>query len=441
MEKKSSVLRCKVGKEKMKGRKIKYFFRENPVYVKAGLLAAAAVFIFSCVYIYDNGKKIEKDAEGREILRRSKDGNEESRRIQVKIDDRKEEINLSVSGEKYDEEELKQAFSMAKEEVEKAALGDNKTFDEVRKDLNLITSLPEKKMTVSWELDHYDVIDVQGHIRQDKLEEEGTLVKLTAILTYEDQKEIHEFYAKVFPPKSDRTEEELRQLKEEIKKADEQTKTEDYLILPDKVNGKKVLWEYGVQKRAYGILVMGIGFAAFLVVSSEQKMKEEKKKAIKQMKMDYPHIINKFNLYIRSGMTIRRAWFQIAEEYEKKQREKEQVSGKICGRKKAYEEMIITMYQIRGGVSEGECYEEYGTRCDLSEYRKFGMMLSQNLRKGTKGLTELLAREGADAFEQRKNTAKKTGEEAGTKLMIPLFIMLIIVFAIVIVPAFFSIQI
>jgi len=69
------------------------------------------------------------------------------------------------------------------------------------------------------------------------------------------------------------------------------------------------------------------------------------------------------------------------------------------------------------------------------------MMLSQNLRKGTKGLTELLAREGADAFEQRKNTAKKTGEEAGTKLMIPLFIMLIIVFAIVIVPAFFSIQI
>ena len=186
---------------------------------------------------------------------------------------------------------------------------------------------------------------------------------------------------------------------------------------------------------------MGIGFAAFLVVSSEQKMKEEKKKAIKQMKMDYPHIINKFNLYIRSGMTIRRAWFQIAEEYEKKQREKEQVSGKICGRKKAYEEMIITMYQIRGGASEGECYEEYGTRCDLSEYRKFGMMLSQNLRKGTKGLTELLAREGADAFEQRKNTAKKTGEEAGTKLMIPLFIMLIIVFAIVIVPAFFSIQI
>lgn len=109
--------------------------------------------------------------------------------------------------------------------------------------------------------------------------------------------------------------------------------------------------------------------------------------------------------------------------------------------KKAYEEMVNVMYKISGGTSEGECYEEYGIRCNLSEYRKFGMMLSQNLRKGTRGLTELLEREAEDAFEQRKNLAKKAGEEAGTKLMIPLFLMLIIVFAIVIVPAFFSIRI
>ena len=47
--------------------------------------------------------------------------------------------------------------------------------------------------------------------------------------------------------------------------------------------------------------------------------------------------------------------------------------------------------------------------------------MSQNLRKGTRGLTELLEREAEDAFEQRKNLAKKAGEEAGTKLMIPLF--------------------
>ena len=72
---------------------------------------------------------------------------------------------------------------------------------------------------------------------------------------------------------------------------------------------------------------------------------------------------------------------------------------------------------------------------------KFGMLLSQNLRKGTKGLTNLLQREAQEAFEERKNMAKKLGEEAGTKLMIPLFLMLAVVFVIVTVPAFLTIQI
>ena len=35
------------------------------------------------------------------------------------------------------------------------------------------------------------------------------------------------------------------------------------------------------------------------------------------------------------------------------------------------------------------------------------MLLSQNLRKGTRGLTNLLQREAQEAFEERKNMAKK----------------------------------
>ena len=416
-------------------------FQKHPVYVKAGMIAVISIIIFGCVYSKDNGKKLEKDEKGREILRRNESGKDELKNMKVKIDEKQEDISISVSGKKYDEEELKNAFSEAEKEVEQAVLGKNKSLDEVRSDLNLITSVPEKNMKVSWELDRYDVMDIQGHLQQDNLSTEGTLIKLTVILTYEDEEERYEFYAKVFPSELSADKEEMRQLQEKVEEADKKTKTKDYIILPEQVNGKKVIWAYGVQTRADGILVMGIEFAVFVIKSSSKKEKEEKKKEFREMKLDYPQIINKFNLYIKSGMTIRKAWFKIAGEYEKDQKEKEQISAKACGRKKAYEEMVNVMYKISGGASEGECYEEYGIRCNLSEYRKFGMMLSQNLRKGTRGLTELLEREAEDAFEQRKNLAKKAGEEAGTKLMIPLFLMLIIVFAIVIVPAFFSIRI
>ena len=64
-------------------------------------------------------------------------------------------------------------------------------------------------------------------------------------------------------------------------------------------------------------------------------------------------------------------------------------------------------------------------------------MLSQNLKKGTKGLTSLLNQESDHAFEDRKNFAKQLGEEAGTKMLIPMFLMLAVVLVMIVVPAFF----
>ena len=66
--------------------------------------------------------------------------------------------------------------------------------------------------------------------------------------------------------------------------------------------------------------------------------------------------------------------------------------------------------------------------------------MTQNLRKGTRGLGLLLEQEAADAFEERKNLAKKYGEEAGTKLLLPMMIMFGIVVAVIMVPAMMSMQ-
>ena len=42
---------------------------------------------------------------------------------------------------------------------------------------------------------------------------------------------------------------------------------------------------------------------------------------------------------------------------------------------------------------------------------KFGALLAQNLKKGTKGMTDLLRNESDQAFENRKSRAKRLGEE------------------------------
>ena len=132
-------------------------------------------------------------------------------------------------------------------------------------------------------------------------------------------------------------------------------------------------------------------------------------------------------------MPIRTAWFKIAGDYREK--------SVRNGIRAAYEEMVHTMYEIKRGRSERESYENFGIRCGLTCYRKFASVLSQNLKKGSKGLAKLLEAEAREAFEDRKSIAKKAGEEAGTKLLVPMFLMLAVVMAIMVIPAFLSIRI
>ena len=46
----------------------------------------------------------------------------------------------------------------------------------------------------------------------------------------------------------------------------------------------------------------------------------------------------------------------------------------------------------------------------------------------------------SSTFEERKARARRLGEEAGTKLLLPMFLMLAEVLVIVVVPAFFTVQ-
>ena len=150
------------------------------------------------------------------------------------------------------------------------------------------------------------------------------------------------------------------------------------------------------------------------------------------MMLDYPEIMNKLTLLLGAGMTVKSAWQKIVRDYEGQRRDREV--------RYAYEEMAAACHEMQSGVAEAESYERFGKRCGLKAYRKLAALLSQNLRKGTKGLTELLSMEAVQAFEERKAAAKRRGEEAGTKLLGPMFLMLAMVLVIVIVPAFLSIQ-
>ena len=96
----------------------------------------------------------------------------------------------------------------------------------------------------------------------------------------------------------------------------------------------------------------------------------------------------------------------------------------------------MTIYEMESGVTQTKAYERFGRRCRVQSYNRLATMLSQNVRKGATNLAVLLREEAAYAFEERKHTARRLGEKAGTKLLVPMMMLLGMIMVVIMVPAF-----
>lgn len=344
-----------------------------------------------------------------------------------------EEITLELEEQKYSEEEIQKMFSEAMDKLDEMILGENESKDFVTKNLKLPSSLEEYPIEILWEMDRYDVAEVNGKLIQENLSEEGTLLELRGHLTYQDQEAVYVTSIRVFPERKVGKEKWISDIQKSFQEAEAENREEKTVVLPKLVEGKEVSWNKTKDLKGYIVLISGILIAGLLMFEEKQDEKEREQKRKQQMLLDYPEVLSKFAMLLGSGMTVKNTWNKIVQAYEE---EKTPEKNRFV-----YEEMCLTSREMSGGVAEQEAYERFGKRCMLSSYMKFSMLLSQNLRKGSKGLSELLKMESIQAFEMRKNEAKKRGEETSTKLLIPMFLMFAVVLVIVMIPAFLSIQI
>ena len=125
----------------------------------------------------------------------------------------------------------------------------------------------------------------------------------------------------------------------------------------------------------------------------------------------------------------------IANTYEKKKEK-----GQVKEKRKAYEEMIIAKKKLGNGMGEITVYEEMASNIKDRTYTRFINIIIQNIKNGNKDIKNILNLEVQDALLERKQRAKKLGEEASTKLVLPLMLMLLTIMIIIMVPAFMGMQ-
>lgn len=220
-----------------------------------------------------------------------------------------------------------------------------------------------------------------------------------------------------------------KEFQEMLDQYNQQKQDPDYYYLPSEWKGHRLEWER--PKEHTGELLASLGlFAAFVVLlkSTREKQEEEARRA-EQLLMDYPGMVMKFALLIQAGMTARSAFRKMADDYERR---------KTKRRHFAYEVVAAACYEMDSGVSEPEAYRRFGEKCGQMKYKTFSTLLIQNLQKGSRRMADILEQEALEAWDERKRKARVLGEAAATKLLVPMVMMLAVVMAIIMIPAFLS---
>ena len=338
-------------------------------------------------------------------------------------------LEVQISPRQYKPEEARALYQQILEELPGRISGENASLSQVEHDLELIREIPEYGVSLKWESSRPEFVDSYGRVNRQGMGEEKEEVWLRVELTDSHTSETYQLQAWVLPETTTPQENALLQLKERLKEEDYAQRYSPVLKLPEELEGKALAYRSLQEPVFASIAFLGVAAALMLVVKERSDREREIKERKNQLLLDYPELLSKMMIFLGAGMTARNAWEQMTEDYMRLR--------KLGKREKrwVYEEMYEACGQMKRGIPEGQAYLEFGRRCGLPCYTKFAGFLEQSRKNGAKNLREHLRLEMEEAYEQRKHEAKRLGEEASTKLLLPLFLMLGVVMVMVAVPA------
>ena len=314
-------------------------------------------------------------------------------------------------------------------DIEKAIV-ENESYECITTKLICPSSIPDSAISVQYFSQNYDLIEDDGTIHNQSLtkEEESSII---VQYRYGDKMEEEEIPMVIFPRKLSKEGKMVQAVKEKLKKLEQDSIHSPVVVIPKTIEQCGILLAQEEKSNVLLLFFGGLFIAGLLYMQQEEALKKQVKQRNDQLLRDYPELVNKLVLLLGAGMTMKGAITKMAMDYKRKREQ----SGKI---QYLYEEMLVMMYEFQSGGSELQVYYNFGRRIKLAPYLKFTTLILQNLKKGAKDLTHMLEQEELVAFAGRKERAKVLGEEAGSKLLLPMMLILIMIIIMIMFPALSS---
>ena len=168
--------------------------------------------------------------------------------------------------------------------------------------------------------------------------------------------------------------------------------------------------------KVYPILILAAG-AVFLL--HESKEKEKLKGREERLSAVFYRFVKRLTLLLGAGESLQDSLLTAAA-----------VEERFLTR-----EVLYAVNRIRTGTAESKAYAELGRGLGLQSYVRLFSTISTAAPRGSSQLLNLLEQEVKDAEAEAKETARRRGEQASQKLLLPMFLLLIVVIGIVLYPA------
>ncbi len=369
------------------------------------------------------------------LVREDYGGMSYTEELHVKTADGEADVAVEVAPRRYTAAEAAAILDRAEETVLSLML-DGSDPEHVETDLCFPDRVPDMPVSVLFSTSDPALLDWEG-VLGDDIPEEGASVTVTADLFFDGEVDINEepapdltartkiFTLKVYPRRESAAERLARLAR---RGAEGGTASTERLELPADVDGQAAEWSRRGASRGYIFLFLGGVIAVVFLFAKQSSDREEEMKRRAAMTRDYPLIVGKLLLMIRAGMSVRAALEKIAADYRRS------LAGG-SGRREGCE-LIVSMVNAMGnGLPENAAYSRLAENAPVREYRTMGLLLSRGIRRGNDETVRLLELSEAEASEERRKAARVLGEEAETKMIFPMLLLMGVVFALLMVPA------
>ncbi len=389
------------------------------------------VGLVSALGLHLSSRMEAKLSDGAQLIRNEWGAGDYQVILQAKAGEWNQRVAFLVQERQYTGEEMKELKRQLYGLLPELIRGDNQDLQHVTSDLDLVTSVEGYPFRLSWDSEKPERIGRDGRVMEEGVSSGGEWVSLRAEITGDGvEKDSVELRVFVTSKKLSPKDEFFKSLENMLISIENSQMDQKIINLPQSLNGIEIDWEEQERDNSIFVLLLFLAGSVLAMGGMDQDLRRNSRKRSRLLTLEYADFVSRLRLYLSAGLNVRNAFVRMTRDYAGGKRSK--------GKEYLYEEMKAACHQLENGVAEEQVYQQWGQRCGEMRYRRLSFLLSSYLRQGNDHLLQMLAQEADNALEDRKNLARKAGEEAGTKLLLPMVMMMGVIMLLVLLPAYIN---